>query len=102
MNRRFSRTLVALLLNFVLMAGARAAGPWHAAGQNTAGWQFMTPDERVEHQRRMRGFDSYEACSAYQAEHHVRMAERALRAGIILERRAESGCEQLRQRGNIK
>lgn len=102
MSRRFSRALVALLLNFVLVAGAWAAGPWHAAGPNTAGWQFMTPDERIEHQRRMRSFESYEECKSYQAEHHARMAERALRQGVVLERKAESGCEQLRQRGNLK
>lgn len=94
--------ILALILNFVLVSGAWASGPWHAAGQNTAGWQFMTPDERIEHQRRMRSFESYEECRSYQAEHHALMAERALRKGVNLERKTESGCEQLRQRGNLK
>ncbi|OGS94970.1 MAG: hypothetical protein A3H31_04685 [Gallionellales bacterium RIFCSPLOWO2_02_FULL_57_47] len=91
-----------LLLNFVLITGAWAGGPWHAASPNTAGWQLMTPDERMEHQRRMRSFESYEECSAYQTGHHARMAERALREGVVLERKAESGCEQLRKREYFK
>ena len=62
----------------------------------------MTPDERIEHQRRMRSFESYEECNAYQAEHHALMAERALREGVTLKRKTESGCEQLRQRGSLK
>lgn len=102
MNIRLRNVLIPLLLGIALIPGAWAAGPWHAAGQNTSGWQFMTPDERIEHQRRMRSFETYEECSAYQAEHHARMAERALREGVALERKAESGCEQLRQRGRLK
>lgn len=102
MSNRFCLALIALLFNFLSAAGAWAVGPWHAAGPNTTGWQFMTPDERIEHQRRMRSFGSYEECSAYQAEHHALMAERALREGVELKRKTESGCEQLRQRGNLK
>jgi len=84
-------------------AGAvHAAGPWHAAEQNTTGWSFMTPDERVEHQRVMRGFRTYEECRAYQEAHHTRMAARAKQAGQILVPNATSGCEQLRARGGIK
>ena len=41
------RTLLAAVL-LPLLTVALAAGPWHAARQNTSGWQFMTPDERVE------------------------------------------------------
>lgn len=102
MSRLFRNAFVSLLLVSVLIPGAWAAGPWHAAGRNTAGWQFMTPDERIEHQRRMRSFETYEECSAYKAEHHARMAERALREGFVLERKTESGCEQLRRRGRFK
>ncbi len=91
-----------LSLNLALPATALASGPWHAAGQNTAGWQYMTPDERVEHQRRMRGFNSLAECRAYQEAHHQRMAERAARAGATLRRKAGSGCEQLQQKGKLK
>lgn len=62
----------------------------------------MSPEERVEHQRRMRSFTSYEACVAYQAEHHARMAERAQQAGVALAPKAESGCERFRARGVLK
>ena len=43
---RFKALLAAALL-LQSTAGARAEGPWHAARQNTYGWQLMTPDERV-------------------------------------------------------
>jgi len=91
-----------LLLGLVTLTGAWAAGPWHAAEQNTSGWYYMTPDERVEHQRRMRSFDTFEACKSYQAEQHAQMAERALKEGVVLQPKPDSGCEQLRQRGNLK
>jgi hypothetical protein len=101
MSRPFHRIFMSLIFGLVLTTNAWATGPWHAAGQNTAGWQFMTPDERIEHQRRMRSFETYEECKAYQSAHHARMAERALREGVVLERNEESGCEQLRQRGKF-
>ncbi|MDP2827610.1 MAG: hypothetical protein Q8O37_03290 [Sulfuricellaceae bacterium] len=100
MNTRRSQVLLAFSL--MLSTGLWAGGPWHAAGQNTAGWQFMTPNERVDHQRRMRSFDRYEDCRAYQAEHHALMAERAQKAGVTLEQREHSGCEQLRNRGKLQ
>lgn len=72
------------------------AGPWRASAGNTSGWSFMTPDERIEHQRRMRGFNTYDECAAYQRQHHAYMAERAARAGGVLEQKAESPCDRLR------
>lgn len=84
------------------LAAPSFGGPWRAEGGNTDGWQFMTPDERIEHQRQMRSFSSYADCKAYQAEHHARMAERARRAGVELQARDESGCEQLRARGRLR
>lgn len=101
MSMRSHQIFVLLAFSLALAMNAWATGPWHAVGENTAGWQFMTPDERVEHQRRMRSFETYEECKTYQAEHHARMAERALREGVVLERKAKSGCEQLRQRGKF-
>ncbi|MDD2914871.1 MAG: hypothetical protein PHP70_06075 [Gallionella sp.] len=101
MSRLFRKLFVSLALSLALTTGALATGPWHATGQNTAGWKFMSPDERIEHQRRMRSFDTYQECKTYQAEHHARMNERALREGVILERKNQSGCEQLRRRGRL-
>lgn len=102
MNKVYINVCLMLFLGFVMPTAARASGPWHAAGQNTAGWQFMTPDERVEHQRQMRSFKTLDECRAYQDEHHARMAERAAKEGVALKRNEGSGCEQLRQRGKLK
>lgn len=101
MNTRLAvHTLLALALVAVLPAAL--SGPWHAASPNTYGWQFMTPEEREEHQRRMRSFTSYDECRRYQAEHHALMVERARRAGVRLKARADSGCEQLQARGSLR
>lgn len=89
-------------LLFALLPAMTAAGPWRADAQNSAGWQFMTPAERVEHQRRMRTFSTLDECKAYQAEHHEKMAQRARGAGIQLRPREDSGCAQLRARGRLK
>jgi hypothetical protein len=62
----------------------------------------MRPDERIEHQRRMRSFETYEECKAYQAEHHAQMAARARQQGVELRPRPESGCEQLQRRGQFQ
>lgn len=94
------RTL--LLLTLMILSGALVAGPWHAAEQNTSGWHYMTPDERIEHQRRMRSFATYEECKTYQTEHRAQMAARAQQQGIKLHPRPNSGCEQLRRRGKFQ
>lgn len=94
--------LALLVACLALWAEAGHAGPWRASAHNSAGWQFMSPEERVEHQRRMRSFDRYEECKAYQAAHHAQMAERARQAGVVLEQREDSGCEQLRARGRLE
>lgn len=99
-RRHIWRTL--LLSGLMGLSAAVAAGPWHAAEQNTSGWYYMTPDERIEHQRRMRSFETYEECKAYQAGHHAQMAERARQQGVELQPRAESSCEQLRRRGEFQ
>ncbi len=81
---------------------ASAAGPWRATARNTEGWKYMTPNERIEHQRRMRGFENYEQCNDYQAQHNVRIRERARQARGTPEPGIESGCEQLKARGKVK
>ncbi|AWI78957.1 hypothetical protein CEW87_06015 [Parazoarcus communis] len=94
-----------LFLILVLLAGYAAPvypGPWRAVENNVFGWQLMTPDERIEHQRRLRGFDAYEACSAYVAAHHAELQARADRAGLVLSPRRQSVCDQLRAEGRLK
>jgi hypothetical protein len=77
------------------------AGPWHAGPDNSAGWRWMTPAERVEHQRRLRSFTRYDECLAYQREHHALMAERAQRSGVVLQAH-RSVCDELRDAGRLK
>jgi hypothetical protein len=96
------RMLLAGVLLLQLLTTALAAAPWHAARQNTSGWQFMTPDERVEHQRLMRSFTTYQECKAYQQKRHAEMAARARQAGAVLEASKESGCDKLRARGRLE
>ena len=79
-----------------------ARGPWRAGAGNTPGWHLMSPDERVEYQRHMRGFDDARGCAAYQAEHRARMAERARKHGAALPQDIADGCEQLRRQGQLK
>jgi len=78
------------------------AGPWRAVEQNVYGWQLMTSDERLEHQRHLRGFESYDDCQAYQFAHHAQLEARARRRGVVLTPRAESVCERLRAEGRLK
>lgn len=78
-----------------------AAGPWRAGPHNSAGWRWMTPAERVEHQRQLRSFVRYDDCLAYLHEHHALMAERAQRQGVtIAPHRAV--CDELRAAGQLK
>jgi len=69
--------LAALLLAGAVVTDSRAAGPWRADATNTEGWLDMSPAERVEHQRRMRGFSSFEECATYQSTQRRRVRERA-------------------------
>jgi len=62
------------------MGGGRGPmGRW--GSDNTPGWSMMTPQERTEHQTRMRSMTSRVECQAYQAQHHEQMAARAKERG---------------------
>jgi hypothetical protein len=104
LTARRAVTLIAVACVLAGMpAGANwARGPWRAGAGNTPGWQLMSPDERVEYQRRMRGFDDARGCATYQAEHRARMAERARKQGLELPEDRADGCEQLRRQGQLK
>lgn len=75
---------------------SQARGPWRASEDNTRGWQFMTPEERVEHQAKIRGFRTLDECQIYRAEHHRLMAERAARQGGQLDGGGRDICRHLR------
>ena len=86
--------IVTLLLS--LAAAAHARGPVRASEGNTRGWQLMTPEERIEHQAKIRGFTTYEKCRSYQVGHHQLMQERARQRGMVLPQGRRDICEHLR------
>jgi hypothetical protein len=94
------QAVVALLLTAA--AEAWAEGPWRADASNTAGWLSMSPTERVEHQRRMRGFRSLGECAAYQDAQHRRWREHGKRAEAPRSEVPADGCAQLRARGQLR
>lgn len=93
MQKRFVTTLVLALF---LIGTASARGPWRASEGNTRGWQLMTPEERIEHQIRIRGFSTLEECRSYQVGHHQLMEERARQRGKALPGGGQDICEHLK------
>jgi hypothetical protein len=96
------RTSAAVLIaGFFLLTqcGAAQAGPWRANPENTRGWMLMSPQERLEHQAKIRSFSDYDECHAYQIAHHRLMQERAARLGLTLPERGRDGCARLRPSG---
>lgn len=85
----------AMAIALLLMGTASARGPWRASGENTFGWQFMSPEERIAHQARVRGFVSLEECRNYQVSHHRLMEERARQQGVPLPGGGRDFCEHL-------
>lgn len=78
---------------------ADARGPWRASEDNTRGWQFMTSEERIEHQARVRSFNSLVECRAYQQEHHRQMEQRAKDRGKALPETGRDICAHLKPAG---
>jgi len=95
MRTEMNRVLIVTLLLSVA-AAAHARGPVRASEGNTRGWQLMTPEERIEHQAKIRGFTTYEACRSYQVSHHQLMEERAKQRGMALPQGRRDICEHLR------
>jgi hypothetical protein len=78
---------------------AGAAGPWRADAHNIAGWNLMTPDERLEHQRRLRSTHTLRECRLYDADHRRHVEERARRRNAVVAPRSGSACDQLQAVG---
>ena len=95
MNRRIL-SLALAAFSITLAGSALARGPWRASEQNTSGWYYMTPEERIAHQARIRSFRTYEECHAYQVEHHQLMEARAREQGRPLPGGHRDICEHLR------
>lgn len=94
--KRQALTTVLTAIILLLAAEAGARGPWRASAENTRGWQFMTPEERIEHQGRVRGFNTLEECRAYQREHHKLMEDRARERGEALPSGRRDICGHLK------
>ena len=95
MNRSILPLALAAL-SITLAGSALARGPWRASEENTRGWYFMTPEERIEHQARIRSFKTLDECRAYQTEHHQLMEARAHEQGRPLPGGHRDICEHLR------
>ena len=94
-----SHWLLMTLFSSLLLAAAFAAearGPWRAGEDNTRGWQLMTPEERIEHQARVRGFKTLDECRTYQQEHHREMEQRARARGSALPSGGRDICDHLK------
>lgn len=79
----------------IMAASASARGPVRASEGNTSGWHLMSPQERIEHQSKIRSFKTLEACRAYQAEHHQLMLTRAQAQGLPLRPHRHDFCAHL-------
>lgn len=90
-----------ILLATTLAAGmAAAGGPWRASEANTRGWQLMSPEERIEHQRRVRSFTTLDECRVYQRSHHDAMVQRARQRGLPLPDGGRDICAHLQPDGS--
>jgi len=95
---RSRRALLALSGFLLLVAAsvAEARGPWRASEDNTRGWQLMTPEERIDHQARIRGFRTLEECRAYQLAHHRLMEQRAKDRDLPMPAGRRDICDHLK------
>lgn len=101
--KTISATIIAILLA-ALFASSAVARPWRWSGnqRNTYGWQLMTPQERAEHQTKLRGFTEYDACKEYVDEHHKQMEERAKEKGVAPPVMRRNPCDTMKARGILK
>lgn len=102
--KSFSRSMSVLLVAVLAAGTVLAQGPWAANRKNTWGYQLMTPQERTEHQAKMRSFKTYDECKAYQEENHKQMEARAKEKGVTLPamRAGGFGCDNMKARGYLK
>lgn len=89
------RAWLGVLAGVLISSGAMARGPWRAGEDNTAGWQLMSPQERIEHQARLREFNDYAACRAYVDAHHAGLVARARDQGLAIPRARRDACAHL-------
>lgn len=105
LRRRPTRSLALSWLLVLAMAATTAGAArrlWHASAGNTAGWADMTPQERIDHQQRLRGFTRHADCVAYEAAQRQRVRERVRRRGGAWPEQPPSACDELRARGALR
>ena len=88
--------ITALTIGVLLAFTVEARGPWRASETNTRGWELMTPEERIEHQSKIRGFATLDECRKYQLSHHQLMEERTRQRGMALPGGGRDICEHLK------
>jgi hypothetical protein len=96
--------VVAATLLLTMLVSLSYAEPWRWRGnqKNTYGWQLMTPEERNEHQAKLRGFIEYEACKQYIDDHHNLMVQRAKEKGIAPPAMRRNPCDTMKAKGVLK
>jgi hypothetical protein len=68
------------------------AGPDYSPG-----WSMMSPEERSQHQAKMRSMTNYDDCKAYMAQQHEQMAARAKAQGMQMPAQPRrDGCAGLK------
>ncbi|MBI5129917.1 MAG: hypothetical protein HZA66_10780 [Rhodopseudomonas palustris] len=85
------------VIGIAFVSAPVSAAPWRADEGNTRGWMLMSPQERIEHQARVRGFTDYDTCAAYRAEHHALMMQRARERGLDLPGSHWDFCSRLKR-----
>jgi hypothetical protein len=74
----------------------RGAARW--GSDVTPGWAMMNPQERKDHQDRMRAMNTYAECKTYRDQHHEQMAARAVeRRGNALAKPRRDACGELKK-----
>lgn len=100
MRVRFHPWAVAAAL--ALASALAPAGPWRASERNSPGWRWLSPAERLDHQRRLRALQTLVECRQYLDRHHQLLAARAKAAGESFEPRQPDTCDELQQRGQLR
>jgi hypothetical protein len=76
--------------------GGRGAARW--GSDFTPGWVLMNPQERKDHQDRMRAMKTYDECKTYRNQQYEQMAARAKeRGGKALAQPRREACGELKK-----
>ncbi|MBT1070347.1 hypothetical protein [Pelotalea chapellei] len=101
MKRMFTAVVICAVFATVSVSYGKS-WRWQGNQQNTYGWQLMTPEERTEHQNKLRSFKDFGACKEYIDEHHKQMEERAKERGITPPVMKRNPCETMKSKSMLK